>query len=64
MLESCPTSEEEVCMTTGGFWDIASCGHYPRSQFPDCDAIWPGCDCGIGRNYVTGIGCEIDPTCP
>jgi hypothetical protein len=57
-------SEETLCTTTGGFWDIYSCYHYWCGQFPDCDAIVPGCDCGAGRNFVDGLGCDDDPACP
>ncbi|MCP3980720.1 MAG: hypothetical protein GY716_15570 [bacterium] len=57
-------SEEALCNTTGGFWDIDSCYHYWCGQFPDCDAIVPGCDCGTGRNFVQGAGCVDDPVCP
>ena len=64
ILESCPTSEAELCHETGGWWDIDSCGHYWCGQFPDCDAIIPGCDCGPGRNFVPGLGCVDDEDCP
>jgi hypothetical protein len=57
-------SEQELCETTGGTWDPGSCGHYTCGQFPDCDAIIPGCDCGVGRNFEAGVGCFDDPSCP
>jgi hypothetical protein len=56
--------EETLCAATGGAWDPISCGHYPCGQFPDCDAVIPGCDCGAGRNFEDGIGCVDDPSCP
>ena len=56
--------EQVLCMATGGVWDPGSCGHYPCGLFPDCDAIIPGCNCGLGRNFYFGSGCATDPTCP
>lgn len=58
------TSEETLCVSTGGVWDPGSCGHYFCGQFPDCDAIVPGCDCGSARNFEDGTGCIDDPACP
>jgi len=58
------TTEEAWCVATGGVWDPGSCGHYTCGQFPDCDAVIPGCDCGIGRNFQDGVGCIDDPICP
>ena len=57
-------SEQMLCEETGGIWDIASCGHYPCGQVPDCDAIIPGCDCGVGWNFQFNVGCTQDPGCP
>ena len=62
--ESCPTTEAELCHETGGWWDVISCGHYWCGQFPDCDAVIPGCDCGMERNFVPGLGCVDDQDCP
>jgi hypothetical protein len=56
-------SEQELCEATGGTWDPISCGHYTCGQFPACDAIIPGCDCGPDRNFQPGIGCVLDPDC-
>ena len=56
--------EEALCLATGGVWDPISCGHYNCGQFPDCDAIIPGCNCGPGRNFENGVGCVDDPDCP
>ena len=56
-------SEQTLCVQSGGVWDPGSCGHYPCGQFPDCDAIIPGCDCGPGRNFGPG-GCFDDASCP
>ena len=58
------SSEQDLCVATGGTWDPGSCGHYPCGQFPDCDAIIPGCDCGTERNFEPGTGCVDDPACP
>lgn len=51
------------CRSTGGTWDPSSCGHYWCGMAPDCLAVQPGCDCGVGRNYVDGFGCVEDPVC-
>jgi len=61
---SCSPSEQVLCEVTGGIWDPLSCGHYPCGQFPPCDAIIPGCNCGPGNNYTPEVGCHPDPTCP
>ncbi len=58
-----PFSEQHLCEMTDGTWDPLSCGHYFCGQFPDCDAIIPGCDCGPGRNFQAGLGCVPDPAC-
>jgi hypothetical protein len=55
--------KETLCVATGGRWDPTSCGHYECGQFPPCDAIIPGCDCGPGRNFTPGRGCIADPRC-
>jgi hypothetical protein len=57
-------TEQALCVATGGTWDPFSCGHYLCGQFPDCDAIDPGCDCGSGRNFQPETGCVDDPQCP
>ena len=59
----CSPDEQSLCVLTGGVWDPLSCGHYPCGQFPPCDAIIPGCNCGLGNNFQPGIGCVADPTC-
>ena len=56
--------EQLLCEETGGFWDIGSCWHYVCGLPPDCDAIIPGCNCGLGRNFEMGVGCVVDPACP
>jgi hypothetical protein len=57
-----PTSEE-LCERTEGTWDEDSCGHYRCGEFPFCDAIIPGCNCGPDRNFREGLGCVKDPAC-
>ena len=42
---------QTICEESGGRWDEGSCGHYQCGEFPSCDAIVPGCDCGEGRNF-------------
>jgi hypothetical protein len=59
----CAPSEQLLCEATGGIWDPLSCGHYHCGQFPPCDAIIPGCNCGPSSNFAPGIGCFPDPTC-
>ena len=56
-------SDEMLCTETAGLWDPLSCGHYACGNFPDCDAVVPGCDCGAGSNFVEGIGCVEDASC-
>ena len=62
-LINCEPTEQVLCEATGGSWDPISCGHYNCGQFPACDAIIPGCDCGPTSNFVPGIGCAPDPVC-
>ena len=57
-------SDQTRCETTRGVWDALSCGHYSCGYQPECAAVIPGCDCGPGRNFVEGVGCVDDPTCP
>jgi len=61
---SCPTTEAELCWSTGGWWDMGACGHYWCGLPSDCDAIIPGCDCGPQKNFTPGAGCSVDPACP
>ncbi|MEM6296117.1 MAG: hypothetical protein AAGA54_32895 [Myxococcota bacterium] len=51
------------CENTGGTWDMISCGDYICGFAPDCDAVVPGCDCGVGNTFEMGEGCLPDPTC-
>jgi hypothetical protein len=55
--------DEFMCDYTGGTWDAGSCGHYVCDRQPDCEALIPGCDCGAGRSFETGVGCFDDDTC-
>lgn len=57
------TCEQSLCEGTGGTWDEGSCGHWVCGEPPLCLAIIPGCDCGVGRTYDDGSGCESDPGC-
>jgi hypothetical protein len=56
-------TDQELCEGTGGRWDPNSCGHYPCGDFPSCDAVIPGCDCGPLSNFREGEGCRTDPGC-
>jgi hypothetical protein len=58
-----PPEPRKLCERTGGIWDPNSCGHYRCGEFPFCDAIIPGCDCGKGRSFQEGTGCVEDPAC-
>jgi hypothetical protein len=57
------TDDQQLCEETGGVWDPVSCGDYFCGQFPLCDAIIPGCDCGPLANFIEGEGCAPDPAC-
>jgi hypothetical protein len=59
-----PTREAHLCFHSGGEWDESSCGHYTCGEFPECDAVIPGCDCGPAANFVEGEGCVEDSACP
>ena len=58
-----------LCETTGGRWlDVpphSICGHHvcgrPRPTL--CESPFAGCDCGPGRSFVEGLGCDEDPSC-
>jgi hypothetical protein len=52
-----------ICEETGGFWDANSCGHYDCGAPPGCDAIVPGCNCGVGNNFDPARGCVPGPLC-
>lgn len=54
---------QALCEQTGGTWDELSCDHYTCGFFPDCDAVIPGCDCGLGSTFVEGVGCMVDESC-
>lgn len=58
-----PLSDEELCELSDGAWDEGSCGHYVCGEFPDCDAVIPGCNCGEDANFFEGVGCVGDPVC-
>lgn len=57
--------EQVLCEETGGIWDIMSCGHYTCGLPPECAAIVPGCDCGVGSNFLDGPlgGCAPSEEC-
>jgi hypothetical protein len=57
-------SPTDLCQQSGGTWDELSCGHYSCGDPPDCRGIIPGCDCGVGSNYIEGVGCVEDDSCP
>ncbi len=60
---TCGLPAERSCRVTGGTWDENSCGNYECGEFPACDAIVPGCDCGPKANFVEGKGCVEDQVC-
>lgn len=55
------SGEQALCEQTGGIWDPLSCGHYSCGEFPDCDAIIPGCNCGPGAIFEPDLGCLAVP---
>ncbi len=55
--------EQALCVSTGGVWDMTSCGHWGCGMPPGCLAIIPGCNCGPGHNFDTEEGCVGDATC-
>ena len=55
--------EQVQCEDSGGIWEVMSCGHYTCGLPPECAAIVPGCDCGVGSTFVEGAGCEPSKDC-
>ena len=55
--------EQVLCEHSGGVWDLKSCGHYTCGLAPDCDAVVPGCDCGVGSTFAVKVGCFPSPGC-
>ena len=56
---------QQRCEDSGGIWDVTSCGHYTCGLPPECAAVVPGCDCGVGSTFVEGPGggCEPSEAC-
>ena len=53
-----------LCMSTGGAWHTGGCGNWVCGQEMLCGMIsTPGCDCGVGKNFVEGVGCTDDWSC-
>jgi len=59
----CSGSLRRLCVDTGGTWDEGSCGDYECGNFPACDAVIPGCDCGSARSFDVMEGCFADASC-
>lgn len=57
--------DQTLCEDSGGIWDPSSCGHYTCGLGPDCGAVVPGCDCGLGSVFIEGAGggCVQDEEC-
>ncbi len=49
--------DQELCESTGGVWDPAACGHYVCGLPQECQAVIPGCDCGLSNNFEVKVGC-------
>lgn len=49
--------EQELCEATGGVWDPTACGHHTCGLPQDCEAVIPGCDCGIYDIFQPKVGC-------
>jgi hypothetical protein len=58
-----PNAKAQLCHDTGGSWDMWACGDYTCGFPNECAAIIPGCNCGPGRTFVEGAGCQADPSC-
>jgi hypothetical protein len=54
---------QDVCKDTGGKWLVDTCGHWECGEEPQCKAIKPGCNCGLGKNFNPLKGCHEDPQC-
>ena len=54
---------EVLCEDTGGAWDPGSCGDYSCGLPPDCEAIIPGCDCGLYAVFDHQFGCMVSEEC-
>jgi hypothetical protein len=52
---------QAMCEGTGGEWDPMSCGDYECGQFPACDALIPGCNCGAEAIFDPSLGCVEAP---
>lgn len=64
-IDSCApgSGEQGLCTSTGGTWDAAACGHTRCGLRPECNAIIPGCDCGLGKVFGRGEGCVVSTEC-
>ena len=58
-----PDLKQKLCLSTGGKWLDDTCGDWVCGEMPDCDAVIPGCNCGLTMNYTEGKGCLPDPQC-
>ena len=59
------TCDSTACLATGGLWfpaDAGLCGMTCGEPSP-LPCAMDTCDCGPGRNFVTGKGCADDPSC-
>ena len=63
--ETTGTSEPQqlLCESSGGEWNLDACGHSICGVPVECDAVDPGCNCGLGSVFVDGEGCVDDETC-
>ncbi len=58
-------SEQDMCQTTGGEWDVNACSHYRCGVLEnDCDGPTPGCNCGPEGVFDERFGCQVDNACP
>jgi hypothetical protein len=70
--EACEAAHSEceatLCRATGGMWKFwaEQCGHDVCGRVPPevCVVGYPACDCGPFANFVAGVGCMMDSTCP
>jgi len=56
-----------LCEGSGGVWHpghfCGPCGHFDCGVPSALGCCAPGCDCGVGRGFVSGGGCREDPGC-
>jgi hypothetical protein len=57
-------TDTDADTNTHGLWYPTSCGHFHCGTPPDCEAIIPGCNCGVGWEFDENEGCIASDECP